>query len=98
MFFSDIRGYDIFKITPSFHLHEKKPSAKCMHSEMITECTQDPSSSLDNFSNKEHTRKRLVRNIPATAIASPLQVPALDLKNEILFSYQEKKIIQKDVP
>jgi len=69
-----------------------------MHSEMITECTQDPSSSSDNFSNKEHTRKRLVRNIPATAIASPLQVQALDLKNEILFSYQEKKIIQKDVP
>ena len=63
---------------------------------MITECTQDPSSSSDNFSNKEHTRKRLVRNIPATAIASPLQVPALDLKNEILFSYQERKQYRKE--
>ena len=50
------------------------------------------------FQLQEHTRKRLVHNIPATATASPLQVPDLDLKNEILFSYQEKKIIQKDVP
>jgi hypothetical protein len=44
------------------------------------------------FQQQEHTRKRLVHNIPATATVSPspLQVPDLGLKNEILFSYQER--------
>ena len=49
------------------------------------------------FQLQEHTRKRLVHNIPATATAaaSPLQVSDLDLKNEILFSYQERKQYRK---